>query len=530
MNKKYLWNVLTIMTALFTCISLSSCGDDGSNETGSDSGGNGNNNFAELIIGSWKQNYSDGYEMYTFRRNGSLSYVEYDNKEGEYVQNGTYSFDTNKMRLTMKAESGKSDVLQVIRLTANELELKELGVYVRVDGASKEDDPADNPNEDNPTDNPQENTSTGVRGPVADSFKGAGTQAEPYLISNASELRKLADDVNSGKTYEDKHFSLVSDIIINKNVLKSDGTLNASAVSQFELWHPIGGQGSLYNRFKGYFEGNNHTISGIYVNQETTDVGLFGHFDGKLYDLTLKDSYIRGTGSVGGIAGVAPGAYFYNIKNYAFVEGDDNSDYIGGIAGDKVSGTKFRMCVNYGKVSGYSHVAGIVGGSNQGTFCYDCANYGEIRGNLYVAGIISRVYGNKFQGGSTGAYNCLNKGIVKSENYGAGIACSSQYYGRILNCVNIGEVHVENMYAGIIEYVEETLVKNSFYLNTTALTAINRTSGSNTLSNNASMTSTEMKEQSFLDELNKNAKALGSSYSLWKFGKDGFPTLEWIEE
>ena len=48
--------------------------------------------------------------------------------------------------------------------------------------------------------------------------------------------------------------------------------------------------------------------------------------------------------------------------------------------------------------------------------------------------------------------------------------------------------------------------------------------------NNKGMTEEEMKSQTFLDELNRNARALGSEYSRWKFGKDGFPILEWIEE
>lgn len=39
-----------------------------------------------------------------------------------------------------------------------------------------------------------------------------------------------------------------------------------------------------------------------------------------------------------------------------------------------------------------------------------------------------------------------------------------------------------------------------------------------------------MKQQSFLDELNNNVQGLGEGYSKWKFGSDGFPTLEWITD
>ena len=39
-----------------------------------------------------------------------------------------------------------------------------------------------------------------------------------------------------------------------------------------------------------------------------------------------------------------------------------------------------------------------------------------------------------------------------------------------------------------------------------------------------------MKQKAFLDELNKNAAAMGSNYSRWKFGKNGYPTLEFVNK
>lgn len=38
-----------------------------------------------------------------------------------------------------------------------------------------------------------------------------------------------------------------------------------------------------------------------------------------------------------------------------------------------------------------------------------------------------------------------------------------------------------------------------------------------------------MKEESFIAELNKNARKLGADYCSWKKGKDGLPVLEWME-
>ena len=44
---------------------------------------------------------------------------------------------------------------------------------------------------------------------------GSGTEDDPYLISNGSELAYLAQQVNSGNSYENVHFKLTNDIYLN---------------------------------------------------------------------------------------------------------------------------------------------------------------------------------------------------------------------------------------------------------------------------------------------------------------------------
>ena len=73
------------------------------------------------------------------------------------------------------------------------------------------------------------------------------------------------------------------------------------------------------------------------------------------------------------------------------------------------------------------------------------------------------------------------------------------------------------------EYYSKEYVNNTYYLNISASTGF-RISVSSTKCK--AMTGLEMQQKSFLDELNKNAKALGSEYVQWKFGSDGFPTLD----
>ena len=53
-------------------------------------------------------------------------------------------------------------------------------------------------------------------GSIAAGFAGgSGTEDDPYLISNGSELAYLAQQVNSGNGYENVHFKLTNDIYLN---------------------------------------------------------------------------------------------------------------------------------------------------------------------------------------------------------------------------------------------------------------------------------------------------------------------------
>ena len=61
----------------------------------------------------------------------------------------------------------------------------------------------------------------GWDGTVAAKFAGGtGEALDPYLISNAAQLAKLATDVNNGNTYKDKFFELTADIVLNNSICK----------------------------------------------------------------------------------------------------------------------------------------------------------------------------------------------------------------------------------------------------------------------------------------------------------------------
>ena len=199
---------------------------------------------------------------------------------------------------------------------------------------------------------------------------GDGSEDAVYEISNAGQLYWFAGLVNgtlSGVTQNTSaNAVLTADIVVNKNVLKSDGTLNEG--SSFKEWTPVGvGDDSSYT---GIFDGKNHTISGLYFsNQDKVYVGSFGYNSGKISNVGILDSCFYGGADVGGVIG-------YNKKD-GTVTNCYNTGYVSGAAG-LVGGVigynrgTITNCYNTGGVSGDSYVGGVSGYNSGGTItnCY----------------------------------------------------------------------------------------------------------------------------------------------------------------
>lgn len=421
-----------------------------------------------------------------------------------------------------------------------------------------EDETLEGGNENGSDDNEEENTeytdrgqdeadaSSYKRGSVASGFAGgSGTSTDPYRISNAAELRYFSDAVRQGNIFKNQYVELTADITINSNVLTSSGELNGDG-SDFEPWIPIGRYDPSFF-FCGTFDGNNHYISGLYCDRpQGVYVGLFGKLYGNVKNVIIKDSYFRGNGSVGGIAGstqpnyigtTIPSSikeYYQTEKTISIVHCKNDATIVGktggGIIGYNTNATKISKCLNSGNVTGQQNVGGIVGKSSftsPSCIISDCANLGTIISEVQAGGILCNGFG-------TSIINSLNWGCVKSPNNTSpigvggicGVAGKSQS-NKIQNCVNYS-LNIEglNRLGTIIGYNNGLTVSKNIYLYKSGLSAIGGSSSNGSASSNVSKTESEMKSQATLDLLNSRA---GSSYSKWKFGEDGFPVLEWME-
>lgn len=219
------------------------------------------------------------------------------------------------------------------------------------------------------------------------SGKGDGTKTNPLVIEDYAQLMGFAIEV-SQQGSKDLCGILAKDIVGNRNVLKSDGSLNGNL---FKEWMPIG---SATNVFCGEFNGDGHTISGLYHNQceKGSCVGLFGRTGEGAYihDLGVVDSYMYGGNWNAGICGDMAYGLIDKCFNAATVP------WGGGIAGSCWVKAQITNCFNVGHI--YHDGGGITGyvfGNLDKTYsienCYTLAGVCEHAINMYVDNCTDKV-------------------------------------------------------------------------------------------------------------------------------------------
>ena len=283
---------------------------------------------------------------------------------------------------------------------------------------------------------------------------------EVYEISNAGQLYWFAGLVNGTLSGVPQNTSanavLTKDIVVNENVLKPDGTLNEGS---FKEWTPIATSASPYT---GIFEGQNHTISGLYFNQEDSyDVGLFGRNNGKIANAGILDSYFYGTSKVGGVCGNNNAGTITNCYNTGSVSGLGT---LGGVSGYNDTGS-ITNCYNTGNVSGSSGFVGGVSGYNSKGTIINSYNAGSVSGLEYVGGVSGINYTGSVSGiNYTGSItDCYNIGSVSgSEGYVGGVNGYNDG-GIITNSYNAGGVSgIERYVGGVNGYNDGGTITNCY--------------------------------------------------------------------
>ena len=206
-----------------------------------------------------------------------------------------------------------------------------------------------------------------------------------YLLTNYAELVWFSKQVSSRNA--SINACLVNNITANTNLLNADGSCNtANAVYE---WTPAG---SMLSGFQGIFDGNGKTIQGIYIDTNTTYVGLFGNIaeSGVVKNLDIKDSYIKGSNYTGAVSGsCVSNSSVQNCSSSAVVIG---GSYVGGIVGSSSANAVVSGCYTTGSVSGSgSNIGGIAGQSYYDTNVKDsCSVSSPAVGNKTIASVSTK--------------------------------------------------------------------------------------------------------------------------------------------
>ena len=250
-------------------------------------------------------------------------------------------------------------------------------------------------------------------------------------IYTVAELKWIADKVNNdGNTFEG--YTIYLENNLDFGARETSGTWE-NTENEALKWTAIGKQKDI--PLKATFEGNNHIIKGVYINDETKFNGIFGN-SSSILNLTVKNSYIKGKNCSGTIVGAVRSGTIENCHNInSTVELYDESSNVGGVAG-QVKGV-IKNCTNIGgRVVGKKAANGS-------------AQAGGVVGTLIIGG--------------SQAINCYNTGNVTGEgNYVGGVVGVADTSSTIQNCYNTGNVTGEGNYVGGVVGIAANIVTKCY--------------------------------------------------------------------
>lgn len=299
-----------------------------------------------------------------------------------------------------------------------------------------------------------------------------------FAIATSADLYGFATLANTDKlNFSGKKIYLVSDIAVNDETLIIESTDDyykkwrsyneTSGEYEYQdqpdyTWTSIG-----KNRaFCGEFDGQMHTISGIYCADTTQNTGLFAWAytnsqinNFKLTNSYFVNSYTTNNVNIGSVAGRVDSASFTGVYSDAIVEGAQS--FIGGLVGMANTSITMNQCWYDGQVtsnvttSKYQGTGGLVGDLYAGTLTMtNCLNTGTVDVSLYTAnaapcagGLVGRI-----TGGTAGISQSLNAGDIKISD------TATTGYGYI---VGYGTATLSNVYSTTGSWTEEVIAKST---------------------------------------------------------------------
>ena len=322
----------------------------------------------------------------------------------------------------------------------------------------------------------------GFSGLLAQFSGGNGMSDSPWQIYDMEDL----DTLSAYSTYWGDYFIQTADI-------------NAPEVS----FSPIG---NFTNHFTGSYDGDGHTIDGLYFTGNSDYRGLFGFANGaNISNLGLTDIDITiGNNFVGGLVGVN---FLNSTVTNCYVTGSVTGRYCsGGLVG--VNRGTVSNSYSTGSVNGMINLGGLVGLNQSGTVSNSYSTVNVSGSANYIGGLIGR---NEYLSTIS---NCYSTGSVSGTELVGGLL-GYNHYGTVSYSYSTGSVSESSFSGGLVGDSTGGTVSYSFW-NTT-------TSGWTTSAGGIGKTTAEMKTQSTFT---------GWSGSIWYMDagadfNDGYPYLYW---
>lgn len=269
---------------------------------------------------------------------------------------------------------------------------------------------------------------------------GDGSSESPFLITTAEELKWYANYVNGQSGDNVVHTTACAQLVndIDLSTVCGEGKGNWTPIAKYGIYTL---KGEHY--FDGVFDGNGHTISNLYINdQNGSNLGLFGYVTPTTKKTSVKNLKMANVQIVGktDIAAVCTSGFNATFENIEVISGSiaGFSD-IYGISGCRGSA---KNCINRADVTASSYnVAGVI--STIQDEVSNCSNYGKITTGTGQAGGIA--------GGNDGLailINCANygeihvTGTVNSTDCAVGGLLGSPWNIEISNCANFGNIYL----------------------------------------------------------------------------------------
>jgi len=257
---------------------------------------------------------------------------------------------------------------------------------------------------------------------------GDGSEKYPYEVATVEQLQDI-------RNYTDRHFIQVNDI-------DASGTESWNGGQGFR---PIGDE---IVRFKGRYDGNNNSISNIFIERKNEeDVGIFGYAENAIIKNILIDAQITGGGRVGGLVGVIYDSMIINVHITSEVSVDEVNSNVGGLIGAMFR-TEIKSSSSSGTVVGSSRAGGLAGYNSGGSVDKSYSN-SAISGDISAGGLIGS---NNFNGSITNSYATGDVKSSRDINSGrTGGLVAQNWDSSIINSYATGDVSgASNMVGGFV--------------------------------------------------------------------------------